>query len=112
MQMLCLFQRAMQKHNINFAVGINVLSAQSQSYNTHYRGFPSGELHSPNYAAEVYSSTKSESLSRMFSGVASLNYTFNNIYLLDAAARFDGSSEFGSNQKWAPFWSAGRCEYP
>ena len=101
------FQRAMQKHNINFAVGINVLSAQSQSYNTHYRGFPSGELHSPNYAAEVYSSTKSESLSRMFSGVASLNYTFNNIYLLDAAARFDGSSEFGSNQKWAPFWSAG-----
>ena len=82
------FQRAMQKHNINFAVGINVLSAQSQSYNTHYRGFPSGELHSPNYAAEVYSSTKSESLSRMFSGVASLNYTFNNIYLLDAAARF------------------------
>lgn len=101
------FQRAMQKHNINFAIGINVLSAQSQSYNTHYRGFPSGELHSPNYAAEVYSSTKSESLSRMFSGVASLNYTFNNIYLLDAAARFDGSSEFGSNQKWAPFWSAG-----
>ena len=26
---------------------------------------------------------------------------------MDASARFDGSSEFGSNQKWAPFWSGG-----
>lgn len=101
------FRRSISRHHVNFAMGINILSSKSQSYSTHYRGFPSGKLHSPNYAAEIYSSSKNENLSRMFSGVASLNYTFDNIYLLDAAARFDGSSEFGSNQKWAPFWSAG-----
>ena len=70
---------------------------------THYRGFPSGELHSPNYAADIYKTQKSQNQTRLLSGLASINYTLDNIYLLDAAARFDGSSEFGLNQKWAPF---------
>lgn len=39
--------------------------------------------------------------------LATANYTWNNIYLLDLSVRFDGSSEFGSNQRWAPFYSTG-----
>lgn len=35
-----------------------------------------------------------------------LNYTWNNIYLLDLSGRLDGSSKFGS-KRYAPFWSAG-----
>ena len=35
------------------------------------------------------------------------NYTWNDIYLADVSVRFDGSSEFGLDQKWAPFWSFG-----
>ena len=37
----------------------------------------------------------------------SANYTWNDVYLADLSVRFDGSSEFGSDQKWAPFWSTG-----
>ena len=37
----------------------------------------------------------------------SANYTWNDIYLADFSVRFDGSSEFGADQKWAPFWSGG-----
>lgn len=36
-----------------------------------------------------------------------LNYTWNNIYLLDLSGRLDGSSKFGSKKRYAPFWSAG-----
>lgn len=101
------YQQTIGKHSINFAAGINALAAKTERYMTHYRGFPSGELHSPNYAADIYKTRKSQNQTRLFSGLASLNYTLDNIYLLDVAARFDGSSEFGTNQKWAPFWSTG-----
>lgn len=101
------YQRIFNKHHVNFSAGIDAIAGSSERYYTHYRGFPSGNLHSPNYAAEIYKSVKSENKNRMFSTVLSLNYTFDNIYLLDASARFDGSSEFGADQKWAPFWSAG-----
>ena len=101
------YQQTIGKHSINFTAGMNALSSKIARYMTHYRGFPSGELHSPNYAADIYKTQKSQNQTRLLSGLASINYTLDNIYLLDAAARFDGSSEFGLNQKWAPFWSMG-----
>ena len=74
----------------------------TESTNAHYRGFPSGEFHSLNYAAEVYKKpTRTENTTRRVSVLASANYTWNDIYLVDASVRFDGSSEFGANQKWA-----------
>ena len=102
------YQQSIAKNNINLSVGFNATSDFTENTSTHYRGFPSGEFHSSNYAAEVVDKpTKSQSQTRLFGVIASLNYTYNDIYLLDASARFDGSSEFGSNQKWAPFWSGG-----
>lgn len=102
------YQQSIAKNNINLSVGFNATSDFTESTSTHYRGFPSGEFHSSNYAAEVVDKPiKSQSQTRLFGMIASLNYTYNDIYLLDASARFDGSSEFGSNQKWAPFWSGG-----
>lgn len=102
------YQQTINKHSINLSLGMNANSGLSENTSTHYRGFPSSELHSPNYAAEVYMKpTKSQNQTRLFGFVGSLNYTYNDIYLLDASMRIDGSSEFGSNQKYAPFWSGG-----
>lgn len=96
------------KHNINFSGGINFIETKSKSGSEHYRGFPSGELHSINYAAEtVDKKTVSESHTRLFGGFLTLNYTFDDIYLLDLSGRLDGSSEFGGKNKTAPFWSGG-----
>ena len=36
-----------------------------------------------------------------------MNYTYDNRYYVDASARVDGSSSFGSDKKYAPFWSVG-----
>lgn len=102
------YQRTIVKHSFNLSLGMNATSTMNESTTSHYRGFPSGQLHSPNYAAELESKpVKTQSISRLFGVLASLNYTFDNVYLLDASVRTDGSSQFGSNQKWSLFWSGG-----
>ncbi|WP_303180254.1 SusC/RagA family TonB-linked outer membrane protein [uncultured Butyricimonas sp.] len=102
------FTKTFGLHNLNASTTINAMSTKSESTSSHYRGFPSGEFHSPNYAAEIYRKpTKTESVRRLMGFLLSANYTWNDIYLADLSVRFDGSSEFGSDQKWAPFWSGG-----
>jgi len=39
--------------------------------------------------------------------LAALNYTYDEIYLLDASFRLDGSSQFGAERRFAPFASIG-----
>lgn len=48
-----------------------------------------------------------ESTKRLVGFLFSLNYSYKDIYLLDASVRMDGSSTFGSDQRFAPFWSFG-----
>ena len=102
------YSRSLGLHNLNISAIVNAQSTKSESTSAHYRGFPSGAFHSPNYAAEIYQKpAKSESLKRLMGFLLSANYTWNDVYLADLSVRFDGSSEFGSDQKWAPFWSTG-----
>ena len=102
------YNQSFGKHNLNGSAGWEVNTSTYDNVSAHYRGFPSGQFHSLNYANEIYKKpTKSEGTSRMVSMLATANYTWNNIYLLDLSVRFDGSSEFGANQRWAPFFSTG-----
>lgn len=102
------YTRSFGKHNLNLSVSWEASSGSSDGTNTHYRGFPNGQLHSPNYAAQVYEKpSRTEGTSRMVSTWATGNYTWNDIYLADFSVRFDGSSDFGSKQRWAPFFSGG-----
>ena len=45
--------------------------------------------------------------SREVSFIASLNYSYDDRFLLDATVRSTGSSLFGADRRWATFWSAG-----
>ena len=102
------YTRSFNKHNLNLSVAWEASSGVSDATNAHYRGFPNGQFHSPNYAAEIYEKpSRTEGTSRMVSTWATGNYTWNDIYLADFSVRFDGSSDFGSNQRWAPFFSGG-----
>lgn len=51
--------------------------------------------------------TGNEDLSRRMGLVGNFNYTYDNRYFIDLSFRVDGSSQFGSENKFAPFWSAG-----
>lgn len=106
--LLFAYNQLVGKHNINLTAGLNVMANKSEGTSSEYRGFPSGDLNSINYAEDIYEKpTASETLSRMVGILVGVNYTYNDIYLLDASCRFDGSSDFGKDKKFAPFWSAG-----
>lgn len=44
---------------------------------------------------------------RRLNFLSSINYVFDNRYFVDATYRLDGSTVFGSNNRYSPFWSAG-----
>ena len=46
-------------------------------------------------------------VTRIVGVTGNVNYTFDNRYFIDLSYRMDGSSKFGSNDRFAPFWSAG-----
>ena len=96
------------KHAINALGGFNFREDNSSSNYLTYIGFPSGILSSPMYAKEVYrKGSFYEDTKRMMGFLASVNYAYNDTYLLDASFRLDGSSAFGTDQRFAPFWSGG-----
>ena len=102
------YNRAFGIHNINFSAGVNVKSTSVEYSSSNYRGFPDAEHHSEAFAYEILKKpTKSDNETRLFGGFAVLNYSLKDIYLFDASYRFDGSSEFGKDRKYAPFWSVG-----
>lgn len=102
------YNTRIEKHAINALAGFNLREEQSTSGSTTYVGFPSGLLSSPMYAKEVYGKGSFyEDTKRMLGFLTSVNYAYNDIYLLDASFRLDGSSAFGTDQRFAPFWSGG-----
>lgn len=51
--------------------------------------------------------TGNEGISRALGFVMTLNYSYKQRYAVDYSMRLDASSQFGKNNRMAPFWSAG-----
>ena len=49
----------------------------------------------------------SESTTRSLGLTSAVNYSYDERYLMDLSLRFNGSSVFGSDNRWGTFWSAG-----
>ena len=48
-----------------------------------------------------------ENISRHVGFAGNLNYTYDSRYYVDASYRLDGYSDFGADNRYAPFWSVG-----
>jgi TonB-linked SusC/RagA family outer membrane protein len=48
-----------------------------------------------------------EEHARRLGGIVNINYTYDHRYFADISGKLEGSSKFGSNDRTAPFWSAG-----
>ena len=75
-----------------------------------FEGFANDDLAKiPNARAYAKNSVPSgsNSLFRQFGVTGNINYTYNTKYYVDLSYRVDGNSTYGSNKKYAPFWSAG-----
>jgi len=106
--LLFMYNRNFNKHFLNFSLGGNAVETSYTVDNIKYIGFSTGALNSPNDAAQVEGKpTESKNKTRLVGMFLSGNYTYDDIYLLDLSVRLDGSSEFGSDNRVAPFWAVG-----
>ncbi len=102
------YNKAIARHFVNATLGVNMQNKRDKNSNTNYQGFQLGTMDKPAYAASQPNKTViSNSESRLIGILGSINYSYDNIYLLDGSFRVDGSSQFGSNNRFAPFWSVG-----
>ncbi|SHN36473.1 SusC/RagA family TonB-linked outer membrane protein [Chitinophaga sp. CF418] len=73
-------------------------------------GFPVGAVGNPAFAygyEENGVPGYTKTTKRSVAALATASYVFDRRLLLDASWRIDGSTSFGTNNKYSPFWSAG-----
>ena len=105
---LLYYNDQLDKHNINLAAGINIKETISKYKGLYYVDFPEGGYSSPDFAKELRGKpTNAYDKIRLFGALFTLNYSYDNIYLADVSMRLDGSSQFGTKKKYAPFASGG-----
>ena len=97
-------------HNIN--VGVNLDATEDKGYNYSFlaEGFPDASLDFIGGALQyAKNGTPSgmESTTRRTGIVATGTYFYDERYYTELAYRVDGASQFGTNRRFAPFWSTG-----
>lgn len=98
------------KHVLTAGLDYNIRQNQSSLYNFVAEGFPNANFDFITMGLQYAKDGKptgSEGLTRAVGFTSNVNYIFDDRYFMDATLRFDGASQFGSNKRFAPFWSTG-----
>ncbi len=98
------------RHFLNSAAGVNIRTENSDMVTTVGVGFTNKKFADISFARSYEENSKPATdpiRTRLFGSFLSANYSYDNRYLIDLSGRLDGSSRFGTNNKTAPFWSAG-----
>lgn len=98
------------KHMLFFGVGAEIAQNQSDNYSFTATGFADDRYSDAAFAIQYLENSRpqsSESTTRTIGLLANFNYIYDNRYFLDLSGRYDGSSLFGADKRWAPFWSIG-----
>ncbi|MDE7373723.1 MAG: SusC/RagA family TonB-linked outer membrane protein, partial [Odoribacter sp.] len=99
-----------EKHSLYVGLDYSVSGSKSTNYNFVFEGFSNENM---NFIGNANGYEKDgipvgyKGKSRRLGFTGNVNYTYDNRYYVDASARVDGSSTFGSDKKYAPFWSVG-----
>lgn len=91
-------------------VGGEIKRTDSQSSTMRASGFLNDNQNDLAYATSYPTSgspSGSESLSTSMGAFAAANFMWKNRYVVDGSYRLSGSSKFGANYRYAPFWSVG-----
>lgn len=97
------------KHVLYAGLSANIAEDKDDSYTIMARGFSAANMMNLGMAG-AYGLGKpgsSEQHSRRLGSILNFNYTFDRRYFADFSGKLEGSSKFGSNDRIAPFWSAG-----
>lgn len=102
--------KQLDKHVINANAIFNAKEETYKGVGFKAEGFPNDDMAAPSFAIQYEESakpTEKETTSRLMGLSGSVNYSYDNRYMVDVSFRGDGSSAFGSDKRWAPFWSTG-----
>lgn len=94
---------------LSLTAGFNIESTRSESHSFSALGILSDKLEHPSMATGYAESRPggSEDRSRMLGFYVNANYIWHNRYFVDLSFRYEGSSKFGADNKYAPFGSLG-----
>lgn len=104
------YNKSLDKHTLNIGAGSNMMQAEGKGNSFTGVGFINPELAYIGAAAAFKDQSKpggSYDKSRLVGFFANANYGYDNRYFMDLSYRTDGSSKFGRNSRFAPFWSVG-----
>ena len=101
------YLKSMGDHNINVLLGQEAQKSRDEDSYLAGSNFPVDIVFTIENAAEPSDAATSYADYALSSFFSKAEYDFKNKYYLSGSFRYDGSSRFGINNKWAPFWSAG-----
>ena len=104
------FAQLFKEHRINLVGGGYLSSSKSLNQGYAAKGFPPGDFTYPSFSKgypEGGTPSYYESISRSVSAYINGGYSFADRYLLDLSYRVNGSSVFGSSEKFIGTWSVG-----
>lgn len=98
------------KHSIYVGGGFNLTESNTYSESYSVMGFIDdrfNEIGNANSFNRNSTPSSSRSKSRLVGFLGNINYSFDNRYFVDFSARLDGSSAYGSENRFGNNWSAG-----
>ena len=104
------FNKTFGKNLIFATLGANISQEDNQIQSFKVVGFPNATMNNITQGLQFQQGTKPEgmeSIKRLAGMFSNVSFAHDNRYLLDFSYRVDGSSQFGINNRFAPFWSAG-----
>lgn len=95
------------KHFLSAFTHFNMREDVMHTVGISQTGFPNESMDEVFLGALPKNTSGNESTRRSFGVLGTLSYTYDQRYAFDANVRLDASSEFGRNNRLAPFWSVG-----
>lgn len=95
------------RHNINLLLGQEISSTNLNDTYLSASNYPVPDKNVVSLAATPGSASTDKYELRLASFFTNAEYDFDNKYYLSGSFRYDGSSRFGANNRWASFWSVG-----
>ncbi|GAB2777709.1 TonB-dependent receptor [Rhabdobacter roseus] len=102
------YRKQFNNHSLNAVGGFTWQETMASSFSANSQNFALDIFGTDNLGAgsTLGAPTSSRSLNTLLSWLGRVNYVFNDKYLLTVSARADGSSRFGTGNKWGFFPSA------
>jgi TonB-linked SusC/RagA family outer membrane protein len=97
-------------HSFNYTIRASAQERRNNSFGSILRGFPTGVPANPAFAFGFEANSKPTTYTDLIRTVDltnQINYAYDKRFLLDLTQTISGSTNFGTNNKYSPYWGVG-----